>query len=170
LKNTLRENVQEEESKRIENDVRTKVIEALVERNPVELPKTLVQEQKQMLQEDVKKRLSDQGFNDEQIEEYLGKWGTDVETSARFMVHSSFLVDQLATDHNLHWTEDDFNARMDEMAKSSGLEVEKLKEFYGQPKMKSRLCFRITEDKVVDFLLSKATITEIEARESNADD
>ena len=165
LKKTLLENTEEEEKRRIDSDVRTRIVEALVEKNPVELPKSLVVEQMKMLSDDVRNRLQGQGYSEEQIAEYVQKWESDIENSAKFMVHSSFLIDQLAEDHGLHWTEADFDERLNKMAAQSGLEMAKIEEFYKQPNTKSRLCFRITEEKVVDFLLSKAKITEIEASE-----
>jgi len=37
----------------------------------------------------------------------------------------------------------------------------RLNEFYGKPERRSRLAFQVTEEKVVNYLMSKAKVTEV---------
>lgn len=162
LKNAIREDLKENEQRRIKEEERNAILKALAEANPVLTPKSLVEDQKQALVEDFKKRLGQQGFGDKEFDEYKSKWNDDFESTAQFMVQTTFLLDKLADELNLRATEEDFEKKMEEYSKQTGLETAKIKDFYQEPQRKSQLLFQITEEKVIEHLLSKAKIKEIE--------
>lgn len=162
LKNAIREDLKENEERRIKEEERNAILKALAEANPVETPKSLVADQKQALVQDFKQRLGQQGFGDKEFDEYKAKWEQDFESTAQFMVQTTFLLDKLADDLNLRATDEDFNKKMEEYSKQTGLEVSKIKDFYNESQRKSQLLFQITEEKVIEHLLSKAKIKEIE--------
>lgn len=161
LKAAIRKDIQESEERRIQEDVRNRIIRALVEANPIQVPRTLVAEQKKALVEDFKERLGKQGMGESEFDNYKGKWDEDFEKTATFMVHSTFLLDHLAHDLKLAASPTEIEAKIEEYAKQTGLELGKIKQFYGKPERRSRLAFQITEQKVVDHLLSKAKVQEI---------
>ncbi|MGE0762845.1 MAG: trigger factor [Bdellovibrionales bacterium] len=157
----IRKDIEDSEQKRIRDDLRNRVLKALVKNNPVQTPQGLLQQQKEMIINDVKGRMSEQGMNEQEFEEYKQKWDKDFEQSAAFMVQSTFLVDTLADKLNLRATAADVEAKIDEYAKQTGIEREKVAEFYDKQERKSRLFFQITEERVVAYLLDKAKIKEV---------
>jgi trigger factor len=161
LKTRIREDLKEGEQQRIADDLKNRVVKALVAANPIEAPKSLVAQQKEALIEDFKGRMKQQGLGDKDFEEYKAKWDRDFEESATFMVKSTFLLDELAHKLGLGATESDIEAKMQEYAKQTGIEMSRLKEFYGKPERRSRLSFQITQDKVVQLLVDKAQIKEV---------
>ena len=164
LKSAIREDITQNEERRIKEDLRNKVLKKLVEENPVEAPQTLQDQQKQMIIEDVRQRLSQQGMGEKDFEEYKEKWSSDFEDSAKFMVQSTFLVDALAEKLDFRATPQDIQQKIEDYAKETGIEMERLNEFYGDADKKSRLGFQLTEEKVVSFLIDKADITEVEPK------
>ena len=116
-----------------------------------------------MILEDVKQKLAQQGLGEKDFEEYKEKWKDDFEDSATFMVQSTFLVDALADQLSLRATAQEVEERMKMYAMQSGIELEKLKEFYKEGDQQSRLAFQITEEKVVATLIEKAKVTEVDA-------
>jgi len=78
------------------------------------------------------------------------------------MIQSSFLINAIAAKENLKAEESDVDAKIEEYAKTAGIEVARLKGFYGQEENKSRLKFKITEDKVVEFLTQNAALRDVE--------
>lgn len=161
LKERIRKDIEESEGKRILDDMRNRVMKALVEANPVEAPKSLVAQQKQALEEDFKGRLKQQGMNDTDFEEYKKKWEQDFEDSAAFMVKSTFLLDALADKLDLRASPDEVEEKIDQYAQQTGIEIARLKEFYGKPERRSRLMFQVTEEKVVKYLIDKAKVSEV---------
>jgi trigger factor len=161
LKERIRQDLNESESRRIQEDLKNRVVRALVEANPVDAPKSMVAHQKEALAEDFKGRMKQQGLSDGDFEEYKKKWDKDFEDSAAFMVRSTFLLEALADKLQLRAKPSEIDAKIDEYAKQTGIEIERIKEFYGAPERRSRLGFQVTEEKVVNYLLDKATVTEV---------
>ena len=120
LKDAIKEDLTKNEEVRIFEDFKKRVLKTLVDKNPVEVPKTLFAEQKKMIIEDVKQKMQQQGMNEDQFKEYTEKWDDDFSNSAKFMIQSSFLVDALADKLNLRATPKDLDDKVKEFAEKMG--------------------------------------------------
>lgn len=165
LKVGLFEDQKATEEKRINDEFKNRLLKALVSKNPVAVPKSMLDEQKQLLLNDVRNRLTQQGMGEAEFQDYVKKWDSDFNESAAFMIQSSFLIHAIADKENLAATSQDVEAKIDEYAKQTGIELAKLKGFYKENDNRSRLTFKITEDKVVDFLKSKSKIKDVKKKD-----
>ncbi|MDX9730247.1 MAG: trigger factor [Bdellovibrionales bacterium] len=165
LKNEIAEDYTKREEKRIKDELKDRLMKTLVEKNPVDVPKALMTEQKKALVEDLKKRMESQGLGADYFEEYKDKWKDDFDETAAFMIRSSFLLDKIAVDHSLRATEADLAAKFEEYAKQTGIELERVKEFYADEDRASRLRYQLTEERVVDWLISKADVKDVSREE-----
>ncbi len=148
------------EERRIQEDVKNKVMRAFVDANPVAVPASLLQQQIETLQKDVQDRMKQEGqYSEAEFEDYKTKWSNDFTDSAKFMVQCTFLVDALADQKNLRATSEEFEARITQHAESTGIERARIAEFYQKKEMASRLNFQLTEEKVANFLIEKASIS-----------
>lgn len=163
LKQTIREDMEQSEQKRIDTDFKNRLLKALVKANPVDVPPSMLKEQKQALVEDMKKRMQEQGMGDQDYEAYVQKWDKDFESSAADMIQSSFLIDAIARKNDLNWTQEDLDKKFAEYAVQTGIDETRIREFYGRPEQTNRLTYTITEDKVVEFLKKSAKVTEVAA-------
>lgn len=163
LKETIRKDIEQTEKKRIENDLKNRILRKLVELNPVDVPASLMQEQKKSLVEDMKKKMLDQGLSDEQFVEYTQKWDGDFTKTASEMIQSGFLIDTIAMKHDLKSSDEDFEQKLLEYAKQTGIDLERIREFYSRQDQESRLNYMITEDKVISFLMKSMKLTEVPA-------
>lgn len=165
LKENVRNNIMESEKKRVENDLKNRILRALVKANPVDVPASLLREQKSALVDDMKKRLSQQGLSEGDFAQYTDKWDADFDTTAREMIQSGFLVDALAVKEELTWNDEDLEKKYAEYAQQTGLEIEKIRDFYSRPEQQQRITYMITEEKVIDFLTKKSKIKEVSKEE-----
>ncbi len=165
LKKAISDDHEKREQKRIKDALKDRVVRALVEKNPVDVPKALLTEQKKSLVKDMETRMSQQGMPAEQFDEYKEKWDSDFNETASFMIRSSFLLDKIASDNNLKATDADLDAKFVEYAAQTGIELARVKEFYGDEDRKSRLRYQLTEERVIDWLLSKADVKEVSREE-----
>lgn len=163
LRTQIRKDLEESEKNRIQGDLKNRMLKALVAANPVDVPNTLKKEQKEVLIADMRKRMNEQGINEEQFAEYVQKWDADFDNTAAEIVQSSFIVDAIAEKHQLHWTEEDVEKKIQDYAKQTGIAIEKIRGFYDQREQRQRLSYLITEEKVMTFLLEKASLKEVEA-------
>ncbi|MBK9293451.1 MAG: trigger factor [Oligoflexia bacterium] len=161
LKNEIKKDVVAGEEKRVRDDLKTRILHALVSANPFEVPQSMVKEQKEIITEDVHNRMKQDGMTDAQFEEYKAKWDADFTKSAEFVIRSSMLVNTVAREENLAASDEDFSQRLESYAKQSGIEIEKIKAFYSKPDNRSRLKFQMTEEKVVELLIKEAKVKEL---------
>lgn len=165
FKKTVATDLEESEKKRIEDNFKNRLLKKLVEANPVEVPSSLLKDQKAALIEDFKKRMTEQGMQSTEFEAYIQKWDSDFSKTAHEMIQSSFLIDKLAIDHDLTCKNEDILKRFDEYAKQTGIDLDRIKEWYSKPEQMSRLSYMITEEKVIKFLMTKIVVKEVDAKE-----
>jgi trigger factor len=127
------------------------ILDKLVEENSFDIPAALVAQQENHLKEDVKKTLAQQGFNEQMMQEYFEKWTSDLTDKAKFQVRSGLILDAIAKEHNVEANQEDFDTKLEEVAKSSGLDMEQIKSFYSKDEsMKNNLMFAIREEKTFE--------------------
>jgi trigger factor len=132
-----------------------------VKANPVVVPPSMLKDQKKALIDDMKQKMVDQGMSDTEFQDYATKWDGDFNTTAAEMIQAGFLVDAIAAKESLRCTAEDLKLKIEEYSKQTGLEVEKVREFYQKPEQTQRLTYMITEEKVVAYLTTHANVTEV---------
>lgn len=165
FKKTVAQDLENSEKKRIEDNFKNTLLKTLVKENPVDVPASLMKDQKAALIEDFKKRMSEQGMQPTEFENYVQKWDSDFSATAAEMIQSSFLIDKLAQENDLVCKKEDVDQRFDDYAKQTGIELSRIKEWYSKPEQMSRLSYMITEEKVIKLLTEKAKIKEVEAKD-----
>jgi trigger factor len=163
LKETIKNDMIESDKKRIDEAFKNRLVRKLAEENPIEVPPRLLEEQKKSLIEDFKNRMQSQGMTPADFEQYIQKWDADFAKSAKEMIQSSFLIDAIARKHDLACTQADVDTKLEQYAAQSGIEVQKVKEFYSKPEQLSRLTYSLTEEKVIQFLMNTAKVKEVPA-------
>lgn len=163
LKKSIEEDLQQTEQKRIDDAFKNRLLKVLVKENPVEVPPSLLKEQKASLVEDFKKRMTEQGMGPDDFKSYIEKWDGDFAKTASEMIQSSFLVDTIAKKHDLFCKKEDLDAKFAEYAQQTNIEESRIREFYGRPEQASRLTYMITEEKVIAFLNKSVKIKEVPA-------
>lgn len=165
FKQTIVADVEQSDKKRIEDNFKNRLLKKLVEKNPVDVPASLMKDQKASLIEDFKKRMTDQGMPETEFTTYIQKWDSDFEKTAAEMIQSSFLIDKIANDNNLTCKKEDIDAKFEEYAKQTNIELARIKEWYSKPEQLSRLSYMITEEKVIKLLTEKSKVKEVDAKE-----
>ena len=124
------------------------ILEKLISENELEIPKAMVTQQEDYLKEDLKRNLAQQGFNEEMMADYFSKWAGDVTSKAEFQVKSGLVLEELGKKYAVESTEADLEAKVDEMVKSSGMEADKIREYYmSNEQMKKNMMYAIKEEK-----------------------
>ncbi|MCF8057963.1 MAG: trigger factor [Bacteriovoracaceae bacterium] len=153
-------NLVDQKDRAAKQKLNQEILEKLVDENSFDIPAALVAQQENHLKEDVKRTLSQQGFNEQMMQDYFEKWSGDLTDKAKFQVRSGLILDAIAKEHNIEANEADFDKKLEEVAKTSGLEMDQIKSFYSKDeRMKNNLMFAIREEKtfekIYDFLTIK---------------
>jgi trigger factor len=143
-----KENLVQQKERAADEKLHQEILEKLIEENQFDVPAALVAQQEDYLKEDVKKNLTQQGFNEPMMDEYFEKWATDLKEKAQFQVRSGLILDTLAKKFEVETSESDLDAKIEETAKGSGLPVEQLKQYYStDEKVRKNMMYAIREEK-----------------------
>lgn len=161
FKEAVKKDLEASEKKRIEDAFKNRLLKTLVKENPVEVPASLLKDQKNSLIEDFKKRMAQQGMDEASLAEYIEKWDKDFEKTASEMIQSSFLVDAIGKKHDLICKQEDVDKKFQEYAAQTGIDETRIREFYSKEDTLSRLTYQITEEKVIAKLMETTTVKEV---------
>jgi len=152
-------NIMDQKEKAAKQKLNQEILEKLVSENEFDVPVALIAQQEEHLKEDVKKTLSQQGFNEEMMADYFEKWKDDLREKAIFQVKSGLILDSFAKENNIEANQEDYEKKLEEVAKTSGLGVDQIKGFYDQDeKMKNNLMFAVREEKTFEKMYDLVTI------------
>jgi trigger factor len=158
LKSSIRDRFEKEALERADAQVREAVVEKLVDKNPVPVPPSLIdQELRAMLEQYLRFQymFGQQG----EIDEALQK---DFRERAERKVRAGLLFGAIARAENIEVLEADLEARIRELAERSGKHVAKVRAEY-QGEQKRSLELQVLEKKLLEYLVSRATIKDVAA-------
>ena len=150
------------EKDRIEADLRDRIIKALIDKNPLEIPETLVEKQLQIMLDSTKKRLDQEKLSLEMIGLDDAGYRERYREPAATQVKGALLLDALAAQEEIKVEDIELDEKVTEMAGQRNQPFENLKQFYEQnEKARESLREQLKENKVFAFLLEKAVVKEV---------
>lgn len=151
---------------RIENDLKVRVIDALIEKNPLEVPDALVRRQTDFMLESMKNRLKGQNMSLEMMGVDEDGFRARFRPEASQKVKGGLLVMALVEQENIVVTDADLEVRYAKIAGGDESLLERVRTFYaGQKNAQNSLIAEIKEDKAIAFLLEHASVSEVDAAE-----
>ena len=158
LRQKTRDRLEANAKEEAENALRDQLVEKVLEKNPVEVPPSLVNQQQQaMLQEYVRMiRMTGQPMN--LGEDLMSSTKQDAERRVR----AALVLGAIARLKEIRVEAADLDKRLEEMAQRSGKHIAKLRaELQGE--QREQLESQILEEKLLVYLLGQATITDAAA-------
>jgi trigger factor len=154
------------ETDRIDNEFKERVIQALIKKNPLDVPESMVKRQLDHMFENLKNRLKSQQMS-------LEMMGLDAEGfRARFRedaidkVKGGLLLMALVEKENISVTDEDLNTQYEKIAAGNPEMLARIKEYYStNQNAKSSIISEIKEDKAISLLIGHAVVTEVNAEQ-----
>jgi trigger factor len=160
LKVKVRERLLEEGEEHSRHHAEEALRKALVERNPFDVPATLVKRQTIAMMQDTFQRLASQGVDLKKMNMDVDKMSERFAPNAERMVRVSLLIDAIARKENIEASYSEIDAEMKAMAEAQGMEYDKVREMYSSEERMDALRDRLLERKVLGFLMENAEVTE----------
>ena len=161
LKVKLRESMEKEERERIDGEVKRRLVDELIRKNPIDVPPLMVDRKIEFMMADTQRTLLAQGSSLERLGISPEGMMAGLRPEAERQVRCSLLVDEIARCENLAVGDDEVEVQLSEMARTTGKTAEQMKELYRREGLWEGLRFRLLENKTIDFLLGRATIREL---------
>ena len=151
-----------QERERIESDLRERIVKAIIDRNPLEVPGAMVDKQLQIMLDGTKKRLSRDKLSIEMIGLDDESYKTRFRETAESQVKGALLLDALAEKEGIKVEDGEVDEKIRETAEKRKQEYDTLKTFYEQnADARENLRDQLKENKVFAFLVEKAVIKEV---------
>ena len=143
----------------IKEALKQDIIKKIVEECSFDVPKVMIDRQKEFLKKDMADNLSKQGYNETMIADYFAKFSGDLDGKAEFQVRASLVLDSLAKKYKVETSEADFEAKLEESAKQFGMEVADIKKFYdGNEEAKKNMMFSLREEKTFNKVMEEVKV------------
>ncbi|KAA0888166.1 trigger factor [Oryzomonas rubra] len=154
------------ETDRIQGELKDRIVQALIDKNPLEVPDSLIKRQLDAMLENLKNRLQSQHMSIEMMGLDDNGFRERFRDAAADKVRGGMLLMALVTKENIAVADEDLAKRYELIAAGNPDMLDRVKEYYeSNHNAKNSLFAEIKEDKAIDFLLSSAVITEVDASE-----
>lgn len=155
-----KERMATQKKREVASKLQQEILEKIISENQFEVPKALVDDQKESVKQELSKTLKQQGFNDQMIGLYFERWDADVTSKALFQVRSGLILDKLAKKYNIESTEADLDVKIEEMVAQSGMKKEEISKFYNaNENVKRNLMYAIREEKTFECLMKDMKVS-----------
>ncbi len=158
LKERIRQDLLAEREKLGRQLQEAKIVEKLLERNPIEVPRTLVEDEITRMVYDTYRRLWDQGLRFDISKVDMNSMRERYREEAEKNVRLSLILSKIAEKEGIEVTEDDLKKEMNRIAESMNLPPEQVASFYEDEKKKEDLRSHLLDRKVFDVILKNAKL------------
>lgn len=169
LRSKMVEYHEKHEKDRIENELKERVIQAMIGKNPLDVPESMVKRQLDHMLENLKNRLKSQQMSLEMMGLDAESFGARFRGDAIDKVKGGLLLMALVEKENIAVSDEDLTAHYEKIAAGNPEMLDRIKEYYSSNQnAKNSIISEIKEDKAISYLIDHAVITEVDAEQLKA--
>lgn len=157
LKADIQKQIETTQKEQSDNVLAERLVQALVEANPIPLPPSLVAQQMQASRRDILMRAQMQGQQVTGLGEELQE---RIKNDSEMKVRAGLVMAEIAKKEAIVIGKEQIEEGLKELAEQSGKNVAKLRAEYSEPRKREMLVGMILENKVLDIIEQKAKITD----------
>ncbi len=160
VKARIKADLEQQSKERQEQDQRTKLLEALVEKNPVEAPPALVERNVDAMLQGMLEGFNRRGLDVNRLGLNIERLRQDLRARAQLEVKGFLVLDAIAEKEGMKSEPADLEKHYEKMAGEMKQPVEKVRTAYKRShEAQEGLASRIRQDKALAFLLAKANLS-----------
>ena len=139
--------------------LREATVDAVIAANPFPVPPSLVEQRLSARMSQAVQRLRGR-VPDDTLREMVQGWSEEWRPAAERDVRMSFLVGAIASAESFTISDEDYDARLREIAEDSGRPLASVQRECREHGISEAIRLGLLEDRVIDFLLAEATVSE----------
>ena len=136
--------------------VRQGLLDLVIERNPVELPESLVARELSAMEAELHQTLEAGGLTHEDADARVKQASEDLKTRAEKRARTGLIVDALAEQEKIEINDEELGTRVAEIVTQAGRNRDQAAEFYRKEENLEGLRQTMRREKALDFILSRA--------------
>ena len=163
LKNRIREDMKAREEKRVDRELKKRLLDKVGAKVSVDLPETLVESEMRYAVETVKQNflrmgssLEKSGLTEEKVRE-------DFRVASERRVKDLLILGEIAKQNDLSLTETELDEGFADLAKGIGQDPKVVRQYYEAKDLLEGFRDRLLEEKTLNYLVKGAKIREVEA-------
>lgn len=169
LRAKMTEYHEKHETERIENELKDRTVKALIEKNPLDVPESMVKRQLDYMLENLKNRLKSQQMSLDMMGLDDAGFRVRFRDDAADKVRGGLLLMALVEKENISVSDEDLNERYEKIAAGNPDMLTRIKDYYAaNANAKNSIISEIKEDKAISLLIDKAVVTEVDGSELKA--
>lgn len=161
LKEQLQKDYETQETSRVENDLREKLVGVLIEKNPIEVPEAMIAKQLDYMYDNITNRMKSQGMTPEMLGLTPENFRENYRQTAIGQVSGNLILEAIGRQESIVADESEIDAKLEEIAVMANAPLDMVKKYYASSEARSGLMAQIAEEKVVGFLLESAKVKEV---------
>ena len=157
LKADIKARLEKQQKDASENAIAEQLVVELVKKNPIDVPPSLVEQQRRITEQEILQRARSQGGRVSGLADELR---SQIQADAEVKVRAGLLMAEVAKKEGVQVTDTDIEDGIKELAEQSGKNINKVRAEYREQQRRQMLIGMILENKVLDIIQSKAKIEE----------
>jgi len=156
LRTAIHKDLQSRALEQAEGRARQGLIDLIIERNPVEVPESLLAREERLIEAETAAALEAAGMPRESALERARQNPEEIKTRAEKRAKSALIVDAIAEQEKIEVSDDDVANRVATIVTQSGQQRERAAEFYAHEENRVGLKAMMRREKTLDLMLSRA--------------
>jgi len=162
MKNKVKKTVVAEEKKRIDKELKQRLLQKISESVDFELPQVLVETEINSAVENIKQNLTRSGSNLEKMGLSEEKIRNDFRPVSEKRVKEMLILNMIAKQDEITVGEEDIEKAFNELASTTGENSKNLRKYYEERNVLDSLREKLLEEKTLNYLVDHAKIIEVE--------
>jgi trigger factor len=163
LKDKIRETLIEREEKRVDRELKMRLLKKVSDSVDFELPESLVDSELNGAIENIRQNLLRSGSNMEKAGLNEEKLKQDLKPASEKRVKDMLVLAEIARSNDLNITEAELSGGFKDLALSTGQDPEALSQYYEANNLRESFRQQLLEEKTLNYLVKGANIIEVEA-------
>lgn len=161
VKTKAREYLLKNKTDEVNRKLRNDMLALLIEKNPVDVPQTLVESQAKEVAMEFTDSLQRQGFNQAMIADALGSQKESIDQRALSQVKAGLILHAISKKETITVKDADVEFEMKRIAESMNKPEAEIRQFFDKnPERRDNLRYRLLEDETLSWVISNAKIKE----------
>ncbi len=157
LKKRAEADIRSHKEQQVRRELQEKVINWLIEKNPVDIPETMMGSQMEQLAMDAGMQLAKMGLDQKAIEDRLKTWAPEMQERATKQVRASLLLGAISKKENIQATDEDIRQEIVRMAQANKQKPQQVWEDLREKQLLQGLFRQLTELKALDWVVDRVS-------------
>ena len=156
LRKKIHDDLERHAQAEADNRVRQGLLELVIERNPLEIPESLVQREQQAMEEELGSTLRAGGLPPDQVSDRVKNAADDLKQRAEKRARTALILDALADQEKIEVSDEDLGDRVARIVTEAGRARDRAADYYRHEENREVLRSTMRREKVLDLLLERA--------------